>query len=123
MLRVDAMMQAGFLKEVQELLADPKISPDDASMQSIGYKQLCAFCSGECSLEEAVFQIKQQTQRRFAKRQLTWFRHESDVLMLDMAQLETAEHAADEIIRIRELVMVFVNLYISLQIIKVYNKI
>ena len=100
--RVDAMMQAGFLKEVQELLADPKISPTDASMQSIGYKQLCAFCSGECSLEEAVFQIKQQT-RRFAKRQLTWFRHESDVLMLDMARLETAEHAADEIIHIANL--------------------
>ena len=96
--RVDMMMRAGFLEEVQELLADPGINANDASMQSIGYKQLCAFCNGECSLEEAVLQIKQQT-RRFAKRQLTWFRHESDVLMLDMEQLKTADRAAEEIMR------------------------
>ena len=100
--RVDAMMRAGFLDEVQKLLNDPKINASDAAMQSIGYKQLCAFCNGECSLEEAVFQIKQQT-RRFAKRQLTWFRHESDVLMLDMEALKTVDYAAEEIIRIAQL--------------------
>ncbi len=97
--RVDIMVQEGLIEEVQNLLSDPRITPDTMCMQSIGYKQICQYLAGECTLQEAIFSIKQQT-RRFAKRQLTWFRHEDDVHWLDMTKLETAQKAADEIIRI-----------------------
>lgn len=52
-------------------------------MQGIGYKELVPYCKGECTLEEAVVQLKTNT-RRFAKRQLTWFRRQIDGLWLDM---------------------------------------
>lgn len=97
--RVDIMVQQGLIEEVKNLLADPRISPDTMCMQSIGYKQICQYLTGECTLDEAVFSIKQQT-RRFAKRQLTWFRHEADVHWLDMTKLKTAQAAADEIIEV-----------------------
>ncbi|MBO7632207.1 MAG: tRNA (adenosine(37)-N6)-dimethylallyltransferase MiaA, partial [Lachnospiraceae bacterium] len=49
------------------------------AMQGLGYKQLLAHLRGECTLEEAVGRIKQET-RHFAKRQMTWFRREKDVI-------------------------------------------
>jgi tRNA dimethylallyltransferase len=48
------------------------------SMQGIGYKEMFAYLDGECTLEQAVEEIKKNT-RHFAKRQLTWFRREQDV--------------------------------------------
>ena len=95
--RVDEMCKAGFMQEVQNLLRDPRITAQTPSMQSIGYRQLCAVAQGECTLEDAIVQIKQQT-RRFAKRQLTWFRHETDVEFLDMFALQTPDAAAKAII-------------------------
>ena len=53
-------------------------------MQGLGYKELLSYLDGECSLEEAVYIIKRET-RHFAKRQLTWFRRERDVIWLDKA--------------------------------------
>jgi tRNA dimethylallyltransferase len=52
------------------------------AMQGLGYKELLAYLEGECSLEEAVYTIKRDT-RHFAKRQLTWFKRESDVIWLN----------------------------------------
>ena len=51
-------------------------------MQGLGYKELLAYLEGECSLEEAVYIIKRDT-RHFAKRQLTWFKREHDVIWVD----------------------------------------
>ena len=51
-------------------------------MQGLGYKELLAYLEGECSLDEAVYIIKRDT-RHFAKRQLTWFRREPDVIWID----------------------------------------
>ena len=51
-------------------------------MQGLGYKEILAYLEGECSLEEAVYLLKRDT-RHFAKRQLTWFRRESDVIWVD----------------------------------------
>ena len=72
-LRVDQMMEQGLLKEVEELKA----------MEGLGYKELLSYLDGECTLDDAVSQIKQST-RHFAKRQLTWFRRERDVTWLDI---------------------------------------
>ncbi len=70
--RVDAMMSRGFMDEVRGLLS-AGYSPELKSLQSIGYKQMVSCARGEISSEDAVAEIKKQT-RRYAKRQLTWFR-------------------------------------------------
>lgn len=79
--RVDLMMKKGLVDEVKNLY-DMGYHKDMASMQGLGYKELLSYLDGECSLEEAVYIIKRET-RHFAKRQLTWFRRERDVIWLD----------------------------------------
>ena len=80
-IRVDQMMATGLLQEVQEL-RDRGIPRNAVSMQGLGYKQLYKYLDGETTLEDAVAAIKQET-RHFAKRQLTWFRREPDVIWVD----------------------------------------
>ena len=79
--RVDLMMKKGLVDEVKNLY-DMGYHKDMVSMQGLGYKELLSYLDGECSLEEAVYIIKRET-RHFAKRQLTWFRGERDVIWLD----------------------------------------
>lgn len=81
--RVDLMMEKGLVDEVKKLY-DMGYHKDMVSMQGLGYKELLSYLDGECSLEEAVYIIKRET-RHFAKRQLTWFRRERDVIWLDKA--------------------------------------
>lgn len=81
--RVDAMLDAGLLDEVKKLRA-MGYTRELVSMQGLGYKELLAYLDGECSFEEAVYTIKRDT-RHFAKRQLTWFRRERDVIWVDKA--------------------------------------
>ena len=81
-LRVDQMMEQGLLKEVEALKA-MGYDRSYVSMQGLGYKELLSYLDGECTLDDAVSQIKQST-RHFAKRQLTWFRRERDVTWLDI---------------------------------------
>ena len=83
-LRIDIMMQEGLLEEVKGLL-DKGYTPDLVSMQGIGYKEFIPYFNGECTLEEAVTQLKTNT-RRFAKRQLTWFRRQIDGLWVDLTE-------------------------------------
>lgn len=82
--RVEEMLAAGLVDEVRKLLASG-VSPKAKSMQSLGYKQIVAYLLGELSLEAAVVEIKRDT-RRFAKRQLTWFRRERELIWLDLAE-------------------------------------
>ncbi len=91
--RVDAMMEKGLLEEVRRL-EEAGFSSKDVSMQGLGYKQLMQHLERECSLEEAVSQIKLQT-RHFAKRQLTWFKRERNVVWVDMDEYKTPEEAAE----------------------------
>ena len=79
--RVDAMIAAGLVNEVQKL-KDMGCSREMVSMQGLGYKEILAYLDGEYTLEEAVYIIKRET-RQFAKRQLTWFKRERDVIWLD----------------------------------------
>ena len=79
--RVDQMMEQGLLDEVRDL-KERGVRRDATSMQGLGYKELYAYLEGECPLEEAVRIIKRDT-RHFAKRQLTWFRRERDVIWID----------------------------------------
>ncbi len=75
-LRVDRMMEQGLLEEVKALY-DAGIR-NVQSIKAIGYKELYAYFDGTCTLEEAIEQIKQNS-RRYAKRQLTYFRNKMDV--------------------------------------------
>lgn len=79
--RVDLMMKKGLVDEVKKLYG-MGYHKDMVSMQGLGYKELLSYLDGECSLEEAVYIIKRET-RHFAKRQLTWFRRERNVIWLD----------------------------------------
>lgn len=79
--RVDLMMAHGLMEEVRAL-RDRGCRRDMVSMQGLGYKELLACLEGEISLEEAVYLIKRDT-RHFAKRQLTWFRREKEVIWVD----------------------------------------
>lgn len=76
--RVDRMMENGLVEEV-EALKNMGCSRDMVSMQGLGYKEILDYLDGSISLERAVYLIKRDT-RHFAKRQLTWFRREKDVI-------------------------------------------
>ncbi|NLK36764.1 MAG: tRNA (adenosine(37)-N6)-dimethylallyltransferase MiaA [Epulopiscium sp.] len=88
-MRVDQMMQAGLLEEVKWLL-DNGYGKELVSMQGLGYKEFMPYFEGECTLEEAVEQLKKGT-RHFAKRQLTWFRRQTQGYWIDMTQKTKAD--------------------------------
>jgi tRNA dimethylallyltransferase len=87
--RFDAMIAEGFVDEVRALLA-AGYSPERPPLSTIGYREIAAFMRGETTLEAAVDLAKRKT-RQFAKRQLTWFRHEPEVTWVDA--LRGAEQA------------------------------
>ncbi|BDV43013.1 tRNA dimethylallyltransferase [Geotalea uraniireducens] len=79
--RVEAMLAAGLVNEVRRLLA-AGYSPELKALRSIGYKEVCAALAGEYPWEEAVRLIKRDT-RRYAKRQLTWFKRETAIIWVE----------------------------------------
>ena len=79
--RVDLMIEQGLVDEVQKL-KNMGFHRDMVSMQGLGYKEILDYLDGKTTLEEAIYIIKRET-RHFAKRQLTWFRRERDVIWLD----------------------------------------
>lgn len=91
--RVDIMMERGLVEEVARLRA-MEIQRDSTSMQGIGYKQVYGYLDGEYDLEEAVRLIKRDT-RHFAKRQLTWFKREKDVIWTDLDRFENRQQMWD----------------------------
>ena len=89
--RVHRMIEAGWVGEVEQLLSRG-VSPRQPAFQAIGYRELAAHLAGEVSLEEAIEETIRAT-RRFAKRQLTWFRRERDVSWFSAEDLESASQA------------------------------
>ena len=87
--RVDILLKQGLVDEVKALLSDG-ISPSAVSMQGLGYKEIVAYLQGECTLEEAVYILKRDT-RHFAKRQITWFKREEDVIWLNRPEFHQSE--------------------------------
>ena len=78
--RVDLMMEEGLVEEVRKL-KEMGCDSTMVSMQGLGYKEILSYLEGECTLDEAVYKIKRDT-RHFAKRQITWFKRERDVIWL-----------------------------------------
>jgi tRNA dimethylallyltransferase len=94
--RVDRMIEQGFAEEVRKLL-DMGYSPQLKSMQSIGYRHICDYMAKSVSWEECVRLLKRDT-RRYAKRQMTWFRAEPDAIWV------RAENWQDSIERIQQVI-------------------
>ncbi len=79
--RVDQMLDDGLVEEVR-FLKERGYTKDLVSMQGLGYKEILEYLDGDCTLEEAVYKIKRDT-RHFAKRQITWFKREREVIWVE----------------------------------------
>ena len=93
-LRIDQMLEEGLLHEVKSL-KNRGYTKDMVSMQGLGYKEILDYLNGECTLEEAIYILKRDT-RHFAKRQLTWFRRERDVIWVNKQDFN---HDEDKILQ------------------------
>ena len=103
-LRVGIMLETGLEKEIRDLLASG-ISPNCTAMQAIGYKEFVAALDGQCTMEEAADEVRKAS-RRYAKRQLTWFRRNEKMHWLPRHAGETG----DEILqRARQIIRNFDN--------------
>ena len=94
--RVDVMVENGLVDEVKKL-REMGLSKANISMQGIGYKEIIEYLNGEVSLETAIENIKQNT-RHMAKRQVTWFKREKDVIYVDPFLFESNEKIVDYMI-------------------------
>ena len=94
--RVDLMMEEGLIEEVNGLYQQGL--RDCQSIQAIGYKEIYAYLEGKVTLEEAIANLKQNS-RRYAKRQLTWFRNKMEVTWFDMTHVEDTSKKITEISR------------------------
>ena len=91
--RVDLMIAQGLEQEVRQALAQG-VPKDALSMTSLGYRQMIQYLDGEISLEKAIDLIKRDT-RHFAKRQLTWFRHDPNIQWVEKQGKSDAEVEAE----------------------------
>jgi tRNA dimethylallyltransferase len=94
--RVDIMVENGLVDEVKKL-REMGLSTANISMQGIGYKEIIEYLEGEVSLETAIENIKQNT-RHMAKRQVTWFKREKDVIYVDPFSFESNDKIVDYMI-------------------------
>jgi tRNA dimethylallyltransferase len=95
--RVDAMLSAGFLDEVKSLIARG-YAVDLKPMQSIGYRHMVDYIEGRSSWEECVRTLKRD-HRRYAKRQLTWFGADSEIIWKAPGQLQSIKALVENFIR------------------------
>jgi len=94
--RVDEMIEAGLINEVQTLLKrgyDKNLN----SLNTVGYKEIIEYLEGNISLEKAIELTKRNT-RRFAKRQMTWFRKDKRIQWIEIDNNTTFKHTAESII-------------------------
>jgi tRNA dimethylallyltransferase len=94
--RLEAMMERGFLAEVQGLYARGDLTAAHPALRAVGYRQLWAHVAGEGSLEQACARAVSAT-RQLAKRQMTWLRREPDAFWFDAAAAAIAEDMLDRV--------------------------
>src|SRR5215510_12034118 len=96
--RIDWQLANGLVEETRGLL-DRGYRRDSAAMKGLGYRQVAAYLAGECDRVEMVRLFKRDT-RRFAKRQMTWFRREPNITWLMIDEAEPAEHTVERLTRL-----------------------
>jgi tRNA dimethylallyltransferase len=94
--RVEAQLAKGLLEETRRLL-DRGYSRSLGSMKGLGYRQMAGYLSGDYPFEEAVRRLTRDT-RHFAKRQMTWFRKEPEILWLQVEETEAVETVAERVL-------------------------
>ncbi|WP_236914239.1 tRNA (adenosine(37)-N6)-dimethylallyltransferase MiaA [Clostridium sp. Cult2] len=94
--RVDMMIMEGLVEEVKKLLA-MGYHKELVSMQAIGYKEIISYLGGNISLDEAIEILKRNT-RRFAKRQLTWFKRDNRIYWINVGQYKSIDEISNYII-------------------------
>lgn len=96
--RIDAMLSEGLVDEVRALVEDHGLTSDNVSMQGLGYKEIYSYLKGECTLDEAIYVLKRDT-RHFAKRQLTWFKGQNDVIWIDKDIIKTEQEQLEYMLK------------------------
>ncbi len=91
--RVDLMIQKGLVQEVKSLV-ERGFDTKYTSMQGLGYKEIISYLKGEMSLDDAIYILKRDT-RRYAKRQITWFKRIEGVYWLDLDRFKDADELTD----------------------------
>lgn len=94
--RVDIMIDKGLVNEVKQLM-DMGYTKDMVSMQGLGYKEIIDYLEEKYSLEDAIYRLKRDT-RHYAKRQLTWFKREKDVIWVNKDDFKNEEDILDFIL-------------------------
>lgn len=94
--RVDWMIQSGLIEEVKHILAQG-YSPDVLALQTVGYKEVIDFLEGRFDFDNMVELIKRNT-RRYAKRQLTWFRHDNRIRWFDVKDEQELDKIVERIL-------------------------
>jgi tRNA dimethylallyltransferase len=94
--RVDTMFARGLVAETRALL-DLGLARNPTARQALGYRQVIEFLEGERSLEETIQLVKQKT-RQYAKRQMTWFRHQADMHWLRLGAEEEIESITQRVL-------------------------
>ncbi len=94
--RVDQMVAAGLVDEVRGLL-QTGYGREATAMQAIGYKEFSAYLAGREELDQAIDAVKLET-RKYAKRQMTWFRKHDDIAWIDVCRVSDPSDAASEIV-------------------------
>ena len=98
--RVDQMVAAGLVEEVRGL-AERGLTTERTAGQAIGYKEVLEALSGSCTMDEAIEQVKLRS-RRYAKRQLSWFRHDGRVRWIDLDACDVVGAARQIVSELRE---------------------
>ncbi|MCD6099124.1 MAG: tRNA (adenosine(37)-N6)-dimethylallyltransferase MiaA [Candidatus Marinimicrobia bacterium] len=95
--RVERMIQDGLIEEVKEFVREGKREAMDYLL-TLGYKEVIQYLDGKCSMEEMVENLKRNT-RRYAKRQLTWFRNQLDGIWVEVGEGETPVEVAKRVLK------------------------
>lgn len=94
--RVDELIKMGLVDEVRQLFKEG-LTCENISMKGIGYKEIIEYLDGETTLDDAVYLIKRNT-RRFAKRQVTWFKRYEDMVWIDVDETMTVDDIVEKIL-------------------------
>ena len=96
-LRVDKMIEDGLVEEVKRIIEKYKSFP--TSMQGLGYKEIRGYLEGNFTKEEAIEKIKMET-RRYAKRQITWFKRNKNIIWLNMEEENSVKNHVKTILEV-----------------------
>jgi len=102
--RVEGMIESGLIDETRMLL---DMSPSKIPLQALGYKEIGLYINGELTLEEAIALLKKRT-KRYAKRQITWFKKEPDMITVDITGLTEPEDILMKMLRDIEILNGFI---------------